>query len=96
MYHNHPPPPKRPRCTCPDGHGPMTRCDGPLAAGGPVGVFWRCATCGLERLTPDGRVVAVPDAAKPPKATLCWKQSPAMVRCDRRRQHLGPHSWEGA
>lgn len=56
MYHNHPPPPKRPRT----------------------------------------RVVAVPDAAKPPKAILCWKQSPVMVRCDRRRQHLGPHSWEGA
>lgn len=43
---------------------------------------------------PRPRIVTIVDYAKPPKATLCWKQSPGMVRCDRRRAHLGPHSWQ--
>lgn len=38
-------------------------------------------------------VVRVPDLEGPVVA-LCWAQAPNMERCDRRKGHLGPHSWE--
>lgn len=45
--------------------------------------------------------IAVPDI-EGPTAQLCWKQcnpteppfKNAMARCDRRKGHKGPHSWE--
>lgn len=42
--------------------------------------------------SPSAKIV-VPDLPQP-TATLCWKQSRAMVRCDRKAEHQGPHSWE--
>jgi hypothetical protein len=39
------------------------------------------------------RVVVVPDIPGPWRQ-LCWKQSQAMVRCDRKQGHQGPHTWE--
>jgi hypothetical protein len=38
--------------------------------------------------------IKVPDVPAP-TAVLCWKQSRAMVRCDRKAGHGGRHSWEG-
>lgn len=47
--------------------------------------------------------IQIPDV-EPPTATLCWKQNyptpdnpaptHAMVRCDRKAGHTGPHSFE--
>lgn len=37
--------------------------------------------------------IPVPDIDGP-TVQLCWKQSPAMVRCDRAQGHLWLHSWE--
>lgn len=37
--------------------------------------------------------INVPDVPAP-NATLCWKQNALMHRCDRRADHLGPHTWE--
>jgi hypothetical protein len=37
--------------------------------------------------------VKVPDVPGPAEC-LCWKQAPNMTRCDRRKGHEGPHSWE--
>jgi hypothetical protein len=37
--------------------------------------------------------IKVPDIPGPIKR-LCWKQSREMWRCDRRKGHKGPHSWE--
>lgn len=38
-------------------------------------------------------VINVPDI-EGPIAQLCWKQAPDMVRCDRKKGHAGPHSWQ--
>jgi len=37
--------------------------------------------------------VAVPDIPGP-RSQLCWQQGPTMARCDRARDHAGPHTWE--
>lgn len=41
--------------------------------------------------------IQVPDI-EGPMAQLCWKQNleppHTMVRCDRKKGHAGPHSWE--
>ena len=37
--------------------------------------------------------VKVPDIPGP-TYPLCWKAARNMTRCDRRKDHLGPHSWE--
>lgn len=29
-----------------------------------------------------------------PVARLCWQAAPTMERCDRRKGHGGPHTWE--
>lgn len=39
--------------------------------------------------------VPVPDILGP-KVQLCWQQGPLMHRCDRKRGHDGPHTWEMA
>jgi len=40
--------------------------------------------------------IPVPDIPGP-TAQLCWKQEAlTFIRCDRRRGHHGPHSWEFA
>lgn len=39
------------------------------------------------------KIIKVPDIPGP-KAQLCWKQSRLMARCDRRKGHQGPHTWE--
>lgn len=38
-------------------------------------------------------IITVPDIDGPTEQ-LCWKQSPLMIRCDRRKDHQGLHSWE--
>jgi hypothetical protein len=40
--------------------------------------------------------ITVPDVPAPTAVLCCWKQSRAMVRCDRQKDHQGPHSWERA
>jgi hypothetical protein len=44
-----------------------------------------------------GATIEVPDIPGP-RVQLCWKQKAtpphSMIRCDRRRGHKGPHSWE--
>lgn len=37
--------------------------------------------------------IRVPDI-EGPTAQLCWTQAPDMTRCDRKKGHAGPHSWE--
>lgn len=37
--------------------------------------------------------ILVPDVDQP-LARLCWAQAITMVRCDRKANHQGPHSWE--
>lgn len=39
------------------------------------------------------KIVDVPDIDGPTEQ-LCWKQSPQMGRCDRRKGHAGMHTWE--
>ncbi len=46
-------------------------------------------------MTPPVRVpIRIPDAEVAPIVTLCWKESPALERCDRRAGHQGRHTWE--
>lgn len=37
--------------------------------------------------------IKAPASPTAPLARLCWKQSPNMVRCDRKQGHKGDHSW---
>ena len=38
-------------------------------------------------------IIKVPDIVGPTEQ-LCWKQSRLLTRCDRRKGHQGPHSWD--
>lgn len=48
----------------------------------------------LERIKSESKSTILAKQAKAVHESFCWKQSTNLTACDRKKDHLGDHSWQ--